>query len=87
MGYWAKPRVLHAGRTKNGIMHGKNKNNADKYFLSSIIPVNDEIQIRALEADQSLASNLMRQQVNFWLKVPVELSLNFIETNVKMNTV
>ena len=87
MGYWAKPRVLHAGRTRNGIMHGKNKNSADKYFLSSIIPVNDEIQIRALEADQSLASNLMRQQVNFWLKVPVELSLNFIETNVKMNTV
>ena len=66
---------------------GKINDSADKYFLSSIIPVNDEIQIRALEADQSLASNLMRQQVNFWLKVPVELSLNFIETNVKMNTV
>ena len=32
-----------------GIMHGKNKNSADKYFLSSIIAVNDEIQIRALE--------------------------------------
>ena len=51
MGYLAKPRVLRAGRTKYGIMHGKNKNSADKYFLSSIIPVNDEIQIRALEAD------------------------------------
>ena len=50
-GLLAKPRVLHAGRTRNGIMHGKNKNSADKYFLSSIIPVNDEIQIRALEAD------------------------------------
>ena len=51
MGYWAKPRVLRAGRTKYGIMHGKNKNSAAKYFLSSIIPVNDEIQIRALDAD------------------------------------
>ena len=51
LGVWAKPRVLRAGRTKYGIMHGKNKNSAGKYFLSSIIPVNDEIQIRALEAD------------------------------------
>ena len=51
MGDWAKPRALRAGRTKYCIMQGKNKNSADKYFLSSIIHVNDEIQIRVLEAD------------------------------------
>ena len=45
LGVWAKPRVLRAGRTKYGIMHEKNKNSADKCFLSSIIPVNDEMQI------------------------------------------